>query len=55
MGSRIQSVIERMECGESVDLGRILVLQTLDAARADEIFVQEGLARQETADAGIAG
>ncbi len=55
MGSRLQTIIEQTERGESVDLSRILVLQTLDAARSDEVFVHESLARQEAADAGIAG
>lgn len=55
MGSRIQSVIEKMECGESVDLSKVLVLQALDAARSDEVFAEQCLAQQEIADAGIAG
>ena len=55
MASRLQNLIERYELGESVDLSRILVLQALDAARSDEIFVHESLARQEVTDAQIAG
>ena len=55
MGSRIQTAIEQLERGESMDLSRILVLQTLDAIRSGEVFVEESLARQEAADAGIAG
>lgn len=55
MVSRLQNLIERYEQGESVDLSRILVLQALDAACSDEVFVHEYLARQEAADAGIAG
>lgn len=55
MTTRLQVLVEQCEQGENVDLGKILVLQTLDAARSDEIFVQESLSRQEVADAGIAG
>ncbi len=53
--SRIQNLIEQYEQGEIVDLGKLLVLQTLDAVRSGEVFVEESLARQEAADAGIAG
>lgn len=55
MGSRIQTVIEQIERGESVDLSRVLVLQALDAVRSGEVFAEEHLARQEAADAGIRG
>lgn len=54
MGSRIQTLIEQIESGESVDLSRILVLQSLDAIRSGEIFVEKHLVQQEAADAGIA-
>ncbi len=53
--SRIQTLIERVEGGESMELSKILVLQALDTIRSGEIFVEESLARQEAADAGITG
>ncbi len=53
--SRIQTLIEQVENDESIDLSKILVLQSLDAVRSGELFVEQFLARQEAADAGIAG
>ena len=53
--SRIQTLIEQVENDESIDLSKILVLQSLDAVRSGESFVEQFLTRQEAADAGIAG
>jgi len=47
---RLGEVAEAVAEGQDVDLGRVLCLQALDAAMADEQFAREAVTRQEEAD-----
>lgn len=53
--SRLEALRELVEQGQPVDLGRVKVLQSLDAAIADEQFATEAARRQQEADDAIRG
>lgn len=48
--SRLAGAIEQVEKGEEVDWDRLLTLQSLDIARAGELFLIDALEREDEAD-----
>ena len=48
--NRLASVIGQVEEGEEVDIDRVLALQSLDAARAGQLFLVDALKREDEAD-----
>lgn len=48
--NRLTEVIGQVERGEEVDVNRVLALQSLDIARAGQLFLADALKREDEAD-----
>ena len=48
--SRLAGVIEDIEAGRPVDIKKVKTLQTLDVARAGQLFLADALKREDEAD-----